>query len=383
MPKQHTKRPRPHKAVALAGKQRFLSVDFLRGLAVAGMILANNPGDYQYVYEQLTHAQWHGWTATDFIFPLFLFLVGVSLGLTVDREKAEYTPGFWPKALRRAVILFLLGLFENGFPDFNLESLRIPGVLQRIAVVYIIALWLHVRLDRRKILALIVVVLLGYWVALELVPVPGLGYPSLGPDKNLEGWLDQVLLRGHLWTQDRDWDPEGILSTFPAVTLALVGTLGGCWLKNSRGEGAERIFRYGILLLLIGRIWNEFLPINKMLCTSSFVTFVCGAGLLALAMGHRLLDRGFPRMWARPFLALGSNSLALYITSETFERILYVIHVQIGPGQSMDLHSFLFESLFGTVESREMASLLWSASILTLMLSLAWVLHARKIFIKL
>jgi predicted acyltransferase len=358
-------------------------VDFLRGLAVAGMILANNPGDYQYVYEQLTHAQWHGWTLTDFIFPLFLFLVGVSVGLSTDRERAESTPAFWPKVLRRVMILILLGLFENGFPAFDLESLRIPGVLQRIAVVYFLALWLHLRLPSRKMAWLIATVLLGYWLALELTPVPGLGYPSLGPDQNLEGWLDQVLLRGHLWTQDHDWDPEGILSTFPATALALVGVLAGRWLRAGRDLDAGRVFRYGLVLFLAGRIWNEFLPINKMLCTSSFVTFTAGAGLMILAAGHRLLDQGSPRFWARPFLALGANPLALYVGSETLDKLLYAGRVRVGLHEAMDLHSFLFETYFGWMESRELASLCWSLSFLTLMLAVAWVLNARKIYIKL
>ena len=173
MPGKHAHTFSPVKTLAHGARPRMLSVDCLRGAAVAGMILANNPGDYQYVYQQLTHAEWHGWTLTDFIFPMFLFLVGVSVGLATDRERAGSTPGFWPKALRRVTILFLLGLFENGFPDFDLESLRIPGVLQRIAVVYLLSLWLHLRLSSRRMAWLIaVVVMVG---ALSFLPALALG----------------------------------------------------------------------------------------------------------------------------------------------------------------------------------------------------------------
>ncbi|WP_428558834.1 MAG: heparan-alpha-glucosaminide N-acetyltransferase domain-containing protein [Solidesulfovibrio sp. DCME] len=194
-----------------AKKPRLVSVDVMRGIAVGWMILANNPGDYMHVFRQMLHAKWDGWTATDFVFPMFLFLVGVSAALAVNKQKvkAGEVPHFWPKTFKRTAILFGLGLFENAFPHFDLHHLRIPGVLQRIAIVYLAVVCLHLVFEKKGIVATIAVILIGYCALLKDVPVPGYGAPSLADDVNLEGWLDQKFLHGppQAWP-DTAWSPS-------------------------------------------------------------------------------------------------------------------------------------------------------------------------------
>ena len=233
-----------------------MSVDFLRGLTVSFMIVANNPGDADSVYRELIHAKWHGWTAVDLIFPVFLFLVGVSVALSRTRGGTVASGRIWPRALRRAAVLFALGLALNGFPFFNLDSLRIPGVLQRIAVVYLAVLWLHLKLGDRSAAVAAACILVGYWLLWAFVPVPGLGRPSLDFEHNLEGWLDQALMRGHIWEYETTWDPEGALSTLPCIALGLMGALCGRWLSGDNPAKWKGVCGLGVGLHLCGLAWN-------------------------------------------------------------------------------------------------------------------------------
>lgn len=241
----------PQQRIPSANRRpRLPSVDVLRGLAVAGMILANNPGERGAVYAQLRHAAWHGLTVADGVFPLFLFLVGVSVTLSLEAgpRAAGSARRFWPRVLRRAGLLFALGLLENVYLRLSFESLRLPGVLQRIAVVYLAAAWLHRRLGNRGLAILAAVILVGYWLLLAWVPVPGLGRPSLDSTANLQGVVDQLVLGPHIWKAGTTWDPEGVLSSFPAVALGLVGVLAGRWLRGG-GKGAARVAALGLGLL--------------------------------------------------------------------------------------------------------------------------------------
>lgn len=341
---------------------RVTSVDFLRGLTVAFMVVANNPGDTENVYRELVHARWHGWTAVDFIFPMFLFLVGVSVALSV---RAGANPrDILPQAFRRAGIIFLLGLFVNGFPFFNLETLRIPGVLQRIAVVYLAALWLHLKLKRTGIVLTALSILAGYWLLWTFVPVPGLGRPSLDIEYNLEGWLDQMLLRGHIWEYDTPWDPEGLLSTIPYVAMALFGVLAGRWLKSGDGPSWTVVALMGLGLHLTGLAWDEWFPINKLITTSSFVLFVGGVGIMLTATAHRLLDGKRHGSWIAPFLALGKNALSVYVASQLLTRVLYVTTLPELFCDGKSLHFCLFDRFFGMVGDRYAASVFWAVALL-------------------
>jgi len=353
---------------------RIVSVDFLRGLTVAFMVVANNPGDTENIYRELVHARWHGWTAVDFIFPMFLFLVGVSVALAVRTDAVA--PDIMPRALRRAGIIFLLGLFVNGFPFFQLDTLRIPGVLQRIAVVYLAALWLHLKLNRTGIVLTALSILVGYWLLWAFVPVPGLGRPSFDIEYNLEGWLDQMLLRGHIWEYDTPWDPEGLLSTVPCVAMALFGVLAGRWLKSGEGPDWTVVVLMGLGLHLAGLAWNEWFPINKLITTSSFVLFVGGVGIMLTATAHRLFDGKRHGPWMAPFLALGRNALSVYVASQLLTRVLYVTTLPELFCDGKSLHFCLFDSFFGMVGDRYAASAIW-AIMLVCVLAVAVMLAER------
>ena len=362
---------------------RVQSVDILRGLAIAGMIVVNNPGDALHIYPQLRHAVWNGCTVADFVFPLFLFLVGVCVALAVDREAvaAGQAPGFWPKVLRRTAILFLLGLLENAYLRLSLETLRIPGVLQRIALVYLAVVWLHVRLDRRGIAALLAAILVGYWLVLALVPVPGLGHPSLGMDANLQGWLDQLVLGRHIWRFKTTWDPEGLLSTLPAIGLGLLGLLAGLWLRSG-SRGTSRVLAWGLALLLLGLGWSVWFPLNKSLCTSSFVLVTGAAGIMLLAGGHWLFDGGRQTPLGKPLLLLGQNPLALYVAASFLASTLRHIKLSDAVGGTSNLQEFLFRWLFSGWGDRPAASLAWGVLFLLPLLLGAWALHARRIVLR-
>ncbi|MYL83532.1 DUF1624 domain-containing protein [Desulfovibrio aerotolerans] len=371
-------------------KARLTCVDCLRGLAVAVMIVVNNPGDSQHVFPQLRHAAWNGLTLADCVFPLFLVLVGTSVGLSIDRDRvrAGQAAGFWPKVGRRTGILFALGLLENAYWRFSFESLRLPGVLQRIAIVYLVAAWLHVRLCSRALAALILTLLTGYWLLLGWVPVPGLGRPSLDADSNLQGWLDQLLLGSHIWKFGTTWDPEGVLSTLPAIALGLIGVLAGRWLR--RGAPAPgRAAGLGLAVLGLGRLWSLWFPLNKSICSSSFVLVLGGAGVVLLAATHWLLNgRGravWPAWaaWARPLTMLGTNALAVYATASFLAASLRHIHLPGGPNGSMRLQAYLYQGLFAGQAPSDWASLGWSLLCLLVMLLGAWALSARRIVITL
>lgn len=363
---------------------RFVSVDILRGATVGFMIVANNPGDTMYIYRELLHSQWHGWNAVDFIFPMFLFLVGVSVALSVRRAVvAVGAASIWPRAFKRAGILFVLGLLVNGFPFFNLETLRIPGVLQRIAVVYLAVLWLHLRLGRYAVAGLIGVILTGYWLLWAFVPVPGLGYPTLDVEYNLEGWLDQMLMRGHIWEYDTTWDPEGILSTLPCIALALLGVLAGRGLKADAWPGVKTVFALGLALHLGGLAWDAWFPINKMITTSSFVLFVGGQGMMLLAVTHRFLDNRSPIPWMLPLLALGRNALFIFVVAQLLTMVLYVTKVPGIAGGLKSLHFWLFDTLFGFIGDRYFASMAWAMSLTILFTLLAMLMYRRGIVVRL
>jgi len=371
--------------VAKQKKTRLISVDCIRGATIAWMILANNPGDSMHVYPELTHAKWNGWTLTDFVFPIFLFLMGVSVALSVNRQKvlAHRVGGFWGKAVRRAAVLFMLGIFLNAFPYFDLAHLRIPGVLQRIALVYLGVVWLHVYLGDKGLLATVISVLAGYWLLLRYVPVPGLGFP--GPDLaiNMEGWLDQKFLHGHIWEYDTTWDPEGILSTFPAVAMGLIGTLCGRWLKLADSTRVGRVFFYGLAMHLAGLLLNYDLPINKNLFTSSFVLFVGGAAVMLLVLCYWWMDIRGKTAGTKAFLAMGTNSLAIYLASEVIAVILYQIEVPAGYGGVKSLHVFILDNILVFGMNPFLHSVVWSLFFLGLLFIPAWALYKKGVVIKL
>ncbi|HML52988.1 MAG TPA: heparan-alpha-glucosaminide N-acetyltransferase domain-containing protein [Solidesulfovibrio magneticus] len=364
---------------------RLPSVDALRGLAIAAMIVVNNPGDRRFVYPQLLHAHWHGLTLADVVFPLFLFLVGVCVALAINPDKARDAKGrfsLWRKILPRAAVLFALGLGENAYLRLSFEALRIPGVLQRIAVVYLAAAWLQSRLSSRSLAVVASATLLGYWLLLAAVPVPGHGHPSLAMEPNLQGWLDQLVLGRHIWKFGTTWDPEGVLSTLPAIALGFIGVLAGRWLRRGSARPG-RAGLFGLLMAAIGLAWNAVFPFNKSLCTSSFVLFTGGLGLLLLAVAHAVLDGRPPAAWARPLCILGRNPLFLYVTASFLAASLRHIRVLGATGQPLSLQKAIYFDVFHFLPPGPFPSLCWGLLMLAVMFLLALALHARGIAIRL
>src|SRR5271166_1867697 len=271
---------------------RLISLDVFRGATIAAMILVNNAGDEPSSYWPLQHAEWNGWTPTDLIFPFFLFIVGVAMPFSLSsRLKRGAAPlELLRHALRRGAALFALGLFLNGFPNhYQLNSWRVYGVLQRIAICYVITAVLALWSKRRGWIVAAVACLAGYWIIMRYVPVPGFGVPThdmplLDPDRNLVAWLDRKLLAGHLYEGTRD--PEGVLSTIPALATSLLGLLTGQWLRAARSPKSKAVGMalFGVVGVLAGKILNLGFPINKKLWTSSYVVFTAGLALLCLAL---------------------------------------------------------------------------------------------------
>ena len=293
---------------------RLRSLDAFRGLTIAGMLLVNDPGSWSYVYPPLDHAEWNGWTLTDLIFPFFLFIVGISLTLSFSRrmEQGATPPDLLRKVGSRAAIIFALGLVLNGFPHYDLSTIRIMGVLQRIALVYLATGILYLTTRERAQRWIVVGLLVGYWALMTLVPVPGFGAGILERQGNLAQYVDRVVLGAHRWKAD--WDPEGILSTFPAVATCLLGVMTGRGLRADRPvtEKALGMYVCGVLAMLGGVVWSIWFPINKSLWTSSYVLFSAGLAALSLATVMWIVDFNKVRRFTKPFVVYGTNPIVAF-----------------------------------------------------------------------
>ena len=365
---------------------RMLSLDVFRGLTIAGMVLVNNPGTWGAIYSPLRHAEWHGWTPTDLIFPFFLFIVGVSITLAFARrlEGGGDQNDLLRKAFKRSAIIFALGLFLNGFPYFDLAEIRIPGVLQRISVCYLVASVIFLKSSWRTQAAVAVALLLLYWALMALVPVPGFGAGDLGKEGNLAAYIDRALLGRHIWKGGVVFDPEGLLSTMPAISTTLSGVLTGRWLRSKRTqlEKVGGMFFAGACAVAFGWAWHFWFPINKSLWTSSYVVFTAGMALQLLAICYWLVDiKGYKR-WAQPFVIFGVNALALFVFSGLLGRLMSVIKVPRTDGSSIALQPLIFRNLFASWASPLNASLAYAITYIFFWLFLMWLLYRKRIFIK-
>ena len=346
--------------------KRLLSIDIFRGLTVILMTIVNNPGDWGHIYAPLEHAEWHGYTLTDLVFPSFLFIVGISTVLSKPSEDQLL------KIFKRALRIFLLGLSLSFFSkihagDFTLivrllvmaaatvaflgdyslkgqfwvavgafvlmiglcfsgltdfEHVRIPGVLQRIAVVYLLVSLLHAYTSLRVQISVFIISLVGYWALMSFVEVPGIGTANLEVNKNLAAWLDNYLLEGHLWASAKTWDPEGILSTLPALATGLAGLFAGRYLQGS--PKAAVLFAVGALALVAGTVWGWYFPINKALWTSSYVLVAAGWDLLLLAVLQATIRSD--KYW-KPILIFGMNPMLVFFFSGIIPRVLGMIKI--------------------------------------------------------
>ena len=349
---------------------------------MAAMVVVNNPGDWGTVYWPLLHAAWHGWTPTDLIFPFFLFIVGVSI--TLSRKSAS-----WGSIVRRSALIIGLGLFLAGYPRFDVTTWRIPGVLQRIGVCYLAAAALFhlTRGDRRRQGAIAmsagVALALAYWLVMMRVPPPGGFAGDLSAEGNLGAYVDRALMLGHLWKPR--WDPEGLLSTIPAISTTLFGIVAGLCLGSrfSPERKAAALAAAGVAAIVAGEIWNVVFPINKSLWTSSYAVFMAGSASLLLALCYWVIDVKGWRGWTKPFVILGTNAITLFALSALLVKTMALITVAGPDGAPVSISRYAYLQYFAPIAAPKNASLLYAlANLAVLFVLLAWM-YRRRIFVRL
>ncbi len=363
---------------------RLASLDAFRGLTVAGMVLVNNPGSWANIYWPLDHAKWSGWTPTDMIFPFFVFIVGVSITLSLARkvEIGVDNRDLFRNVLRRSLIIFGLGLFLQGFPFFDLHTIRIPGVLQRIAVCYFCASIIFLKTRWRTQALIAGSLLIAYWIIMKTIPAPGFAPGDLSREGNFAAYVDRSILGVHKWKPD--YDPEGILSSIPAVATALCGVLTGHWLRSGKPqfEKVTGLFVAGLVCIVAGWAIDPWFPINKALWTSSFVIFMAGMALQLLALFYWLIDIKGIKKWALPFTIYGVNAIAVFVLSGLAARLMSLWKVSQPDGSKLDVHTLIYQHLFASWAEPINASLFFAITYVLIWLFLMWLLYRKNIFIK-
>lgn len=421
-------------------KQRLISLDVLRGLTMMLMTIVNNPGDWGHVYPPLLHAEWHGCTPTDLIFPTFLLIVGISIVLATPVKRLDGP--VLQRIVTRTLRIFCLGMFSGFFVRihaFGLEgnallllrlavtavvvvalfsdydrkwqlitalltftvmiglafsgiepfdTVRIPGVLQRIAVVYFIASLLYLKTGWRTQAAVGIALLLGYWGLMTLIPVPGVGGANLEKGTNLAAWLDNLLLPGHLWATSKTWDPEGILSTLPAIGTGIAGLLIGTLLKSeglTKSEKVKHMLLGGVASIVLGWIWNIVFPLNKALWTSSFVLYAGGWALLCLAVLYYIIDLKGQSKWTTFFVIWGVNPMVVFFFTGMIFRLLNAVKVNdpAGGAEPLSLVPYFYQyHLTPLFSDPRAASLAQALLLVALWLVILLWLYRRKLIFK-
>lgn len=447
-----------------AAPQRLISLDVFRGMTIAGMVLVNNPGGSP-VYWPLDHAEWNGLTPTDWIFPFFLFIVGVSISISLGRRKQQGVTGkTYRQIIIRAASIYLLGAAISVVPFFqfqatdapdplkmlvwlafaaalffllmrnfklagifaavavlgiaglnvagynvvpyNFGTFRIAGVLQRISVCYLVTSLIFLHTNWKQQVGISVVLLLGYWLIMTVIPVPGCEITSVS-DKacNLAAYLDRLIItENHIWRGGKVYDPEGILSTIPAIVTSISGVLTGLWLvgtqaaslrasgtgeesanrhdESRRLEACSGMFFFGVVLLALGLIWNSYFPLNKSLWTSSYVLATTGLALLVLSCCYWLIDiKGYAR-WAWPFRVFGANALALFVFTGIFARMIAAYRVPGPDGQPITIQRWVINNVFLNLAQPIDASWMFAVSFILIWLFLMWLLYRKNIYVK-
>jgi predicted acyltransferase len=367
--------------------QRLTSLDAFRGLTVASMMLVNNPGDWAAIYPPLEHAPWSGWTYTDTIFPFFLWIVGVALTLSTAKriEHGANREKLLIHVLRRSVLIFALGLFLAGFPYFHLSHIRILGVLPRIAVCYFVASLIFLYTKWRAQAASIIILFAAYSLLMTLVPLPCAGASRFDVNCNFARYVDGLLLSGHMWGQTKVWDPEGIVSTLPAIATTLFGVLTGNLLRQtfSSEKKAGLLLGIGAGLFVLGQIANIWMPINKSLWTVSFSLLMAGLASMEFAVLYWIIDiRGYQK-WATPLVIYGTNAIAVFVLSGVVGRLLGLVKMTGPNGQPVELVDRIYRIVFVPLASPINASLLYAVAFMTLFFLIAWFLYWRRWFVRL
>jgi predicted acyltransferase len=360
--------------------KRLLSLDAFRGFTIAAMILVNNPGNWGTVYAPLLHKPWNGITPTDLVFPFFLFIMGVSITLSFSKRMNESIPypNFYRKIISRTLKIFFIGLLLNLLPYFNFTELRVAGVLQRIALVYLICSILFLKTNWKSQSIIGGSILLVYWLCMTLIPIPGNALPVLEPGNNLAAWIDSFLLPGRMWQET--WDPEGIFSTFPAIVTGISGMLAGKLILSEISMERKIIWLFisGFTACIVGFIWSWFFPLNKNLWTSSYVLVTGGLATMIVASAIFLVDILNATRFARVGIIFGANAITLYVLADALAILLY--QVEIG-GDSLNNH---FMQVFTSIGfGNNFSSLLFAILCVGINFIPALWLYKKRIFIKL
>jgi predicted acyltransferase len=398
-------------------RERLLSLDVFRGMTVAGMLLVNNPGSWASIYPPLEHAEWNGWTPTDLIFPFFLFIAGITthLSLSARRARGDDERAIRNQIIRRGALIFLFGFLVNGFPYFTWGDIagvadpsflhrvtdrllhwRIMGVLQRIGVAYMCAGLLTLRTSLKQQVVIIAGLLIGYWVVMTALPVPGEG--TIGalvltfPPRTMAAWTDRLILDwssaglgNHLWISSQTWDPEGILSTIPAIATAMLGNLAGPWIAQRRPltERLGGLYAAGSLAMMFGLMWHWVFPINKSLWTSSYVLFTAGLASVALATVMWIVDFQKVRgAWTKFFVVYGLNPMVAFVGSGVMARCIYSIFKVTRDGKPISLEAAIHQTLFASWLSPINASLAFAVAFVLFWYGILYLLYKRNIILK-
>jgi predicted acyltransferase len=349
------------------------------------MILVNTPGDGRHVYWPLEHAEWHGWTPTDVVFPSFLWIVGLAMTLSLGRKLArgESRAHLFVNAARRAAVLFVLGVLVYVYPNFDLGTERILGVLQRIAICYLAAAAIFLTTKLRGQIVWIVSLLAVYWLLMAFVPVPGYGAGRLDVEGNFAHYIDRIVLGSHNYIWTKTWDPEGIVSTLPAIATCLLGVIAGYMVGSQRslGERCLRLFGVGAILLAAGLICNIWLPINKKLWTDSFTLFMAGLDFIMFAGFLWLVDGLGWRRVVKPLAIMGSNAIVIYLASEFLDEALGWIH-WTGAAGKVSLRAWIYDRFFAGIAGPYNASLFYAIAYVLVLYLFAWALYRRRWFVR-
>lgn len=427
-------------------KERIISLDVLRGITIMMMVLVNNPGSWGNIFAPLEHAEWNGCTPTDLVFPFFIFILGAAIPLAfiskvlnqqtfikiltrtlriiclgmflsffgkIEIFDFEGYPLLISKLIITAIVAYtLLGDFEQKLKFYSVlivfsifillafsgiktyQDVRIPGVLQRIAVVYFFTALVYLKTGIKGQISIVTFLLLGYWALMTLIPVPGFGPANLEKGTNLAGWIDHLLLGNHLYAATKTWDPEGILSTIPAIANGVVGLLIGQLLNSNlaKNEKAKKMFGIGLTLVFFGLIWNEFFPMNKSIWTSSFVLYTAGLATLFLTVFYYLIDIKGYKKWTTPLLFWGVNPMIVFFFSGILPRVLSSIEVR-NPAyvknnlddipEQITLQGYLNKfCILPYFDDPKVASLMWALLNISFWSFVLWYFYKKKLFFK-
>jgi predicted acyltransferase len=364
---------------------RLVALDAFRGAIITLMVIVNDPGNGNFSYGPLEHAAWNGWTPTDVVFPSFLWIIGVAITLSLAKRLSAGASRsqLFAQIFRRAAVLYALGLVIYGMPEFDLSTLRLLGVLQRLAICYLIASAIYLTTTIRGQIVWIIGLLSSYWMIMMLAPVPGCGTGHLDVECNFAHYIDRIFLGQHNYASTKTWDPEGIISTIPAIATALFGIMAGhvLRLKRDLAERTTWLFFIGSLLLAAGLICDMWLPINKKLWTSSFAIFMAGLDFVMFAVVLWWVDGLGRKRFVKPFVIMGMNAIAVYMAAELLDIALGKIRLNTGAG-SISMHNWLYQNLFAPIASPANASLLYALVYTGLMYLLAYGLYRKKWFLR-